>query len=201
MHPQYGHPSPLVHETSPIPPPGHPNSRPPPTPEPYAFRLPTRPLVWTSDSCSPQQRPYAPAAAAGGQRMLNLDKNLGQGGSKDLLRHLPAPTPLPYDLYAAASTTAAYSSGGVGHSMGYVIPGSLHFLQPLQAYAFFRTHLTHAEAERISALGEDDYRSLVDECRQWTTERELGTLRDWEWKEGMRRMDCLREGGSSEARR
>ncbi|KAI5991857.1 hypothetical protein EDD15DRAFT_2273763 [Pisolithus albus] len=45
IHPQHGHPSPFAHETSQIPPPGRPNSRPPPTREPYAFRLPTHPLV------------------------------------------------------------------------------------------------------------------------------------------------------------
>ncbi|KAI5991913.1 hypothetical protein EDD15DRAFT_1065623 [Pisolithus albus] len=52
-----------------------------------------------------------------GQEMLNLDKNLGQGGNKDLLRHPPAPTLLPYDLYAAASATAAYSSGSIPHGV------------------------------------------------------------------------------------
>ncbi|KIK18105.1 hypothetical protein PISMIDRAFT_31945, partial [Pisolithus microcarpus 441] len=61
-------------------------------------------------------------------------------------------------------------------------------------YAFFQRHLMRAEVERISALGEDNYRSLVDAYRWRTTERELGVLRDWEWREGMRRVDCLGEG-------
>ncbi|KAI6120066.1 hypothetical protein EDD17DRAFT_1012609 [Pisolithus thermaeus] len=61
-------------------------------------------------------------------------------------------------------------------------------------YAFFQTHLTHAEVERISSLGEDNYRLLVDAYRKRTTQRQLGVLRDWEWREGMRRVDCLGDG-------
>ncbi|KIK15282.1 hypothetical protein PISMIDRAFT_687393 [Pisolithus microcarpus 441] len=35
---------------------------------------------------------------------------------------------------------------------------------------------------------------MVDAYRRRTTQRELGALRDWEWREGMRRVDCLGEG-------
>ncbi|KAI6094503.1 hypothetical protein F5141DRAFT_1015440 [Pisolithus sp. B1] len=58
-------------------------------------------------------------------------------------------------------------------------------------YAFFQTHLTHAEVEHISFLGEDNYRLIVDAYRNRTTQRQLGALRNWEWREGMRRVDCL----------
>ncbi|KAI6158320.1 hypothetical protein EDD17DRAFT_1012490 [Pisolithus thermaeus] len=58
-------------------------------------------------------------------------------------------------------------------------------------YAFFQTHLTRAEVERISSLGEDNYRLIVDAYRKRTTQRQLGALRNWEWREGMRRVDCL----------
>ncbi|KAI6033635.1 hypothetical protein BKA83DRAFT_276854 [Pisolithus microcarpus] len=61
-------------------------------------------------------------------------------------------------------------------------------------YAFFRTHVTRAEVDRISSLGRDNYRSMVDAYRRRTTRRDLGALRDWEWREGMRRVDCLGEG-------
>ncbi|KIK12759.1 hypothetical protein PISMIDRAFT_120316, partial [Pisolithus microcarpus 441] len=61
-------------------------------------------------------------------------------------------------------------------------------------YAFFQTRVTRAEVERISALGKDEYRSLVDAYRRRTTQRGLGVLRDWEWREGMKRVDCLGEG-------
>ncbi|KAI6044099.1 hypothetical protein EDC04DRAFT_2561761, partial [Pisolithus marmoratus] len=58
-------------------------------------------------------------------------------------------------------------------------------------YAFFQTRLTHAEVEHISSLGQDNYRLLVDAYRTRTTQRRLGVLRDWEWREGLRRVDCL----------
>ncbi|KAI6100015.1 hypothetical protein EV401DRAFT_925360 [Pisolithus croceorrhizus] len=61
-------------------------------------------------------------------------------------------------------------------------------------YAFFQAHLTRAEVERISSLGEDNYRLLVDAYRKRTTQRQLGVLRDWEWREGMRRVDYLGDG-------
>ncbi|KAI6099001.1 hypothetical protein F5141DRAFT_404493 [Pisolithus sp. B1] len=34
---------------------------------------------------------------------------------------------------------------------------------------------------------------------QTTTQRQLGVLRDWEWREGMRRVDCLGIGGGGGA--
>ncbi|KAI6011109.1 hypothetical protein EDC04DRAFT_2905651 [Pisolithus marmoratus] len=58
-------------------------------------------------------------------------------------------------------------------------------------YAFFQAPLTHAEVERISSLGQDNYRLLVDAYRRRTTQRQLGVLRDREWREGLRRVDCL----------
>ncbi|KIK16052.1 hypothetical protein PISMIDRAFT_32402, partial [Pisolithus microcarpus 441] len=61
-------------------------------------------------------------------------------------------------------------------------------------YAFFQTRVTRAEVEGISALGEDNYQSIVDAYRRRTTQRELGASRDWEWRVGMRRVDCLGEG-------
>ncbi|KAI6110779.1 hypothetical protein EDD16DRAFT_1710640 [Pisolithus croceorrhizus] len=61
-------------------------------------------------------------------------------------------------------------------------------------YAFFQTHLTRAEVEHISSLGEDNYRLLVEAYRNRTTQRQLGVLRDLEWREGMRRVDCLGDG-------
>ncbi|KAI5996998.1 hypothetical protein EDD15DRAFT_2412655 [Pisolithus albus] len=53
------------------------------------------------------------------------------------------------------------------------------------------THFTRAEAERTSALKEDHDGSLLDAYRRRTTRRELGALRDSEWREEMR------EGGLS----
>ncbi|KAI5991925.1 hypothetical protein EDD15DRAFT_2549481, partial [Pisolithus albus] len=61
-------------------------------------------------------------------------------------------------------------------------------------YAFLQTRVTRAEVDRISALGEENYQSMVDAYRRRTTRRELGALRDWEWREGVRRVDCLGEG-------
>ncbi|KAI6120072.1 hypothetical protein EV401DRAFT_2209200 [Pisolithus croceorrhizus] len=58
-------------------------------------------------------------------------------------------------------------------------------------YAFFQTHLTRAEVEHISSLGQGNYRLLMDAYTHRTTQRQLGVLRDWEWREGMRRVDCL----------
>ncbi|KAI6000268.1 hypothetical protein EDC04DRAFT_2584084, partial [Pisolithus marmoratus] len=58
-------------------------------------------------------------------------------------------------------------------------------------HAFFQTRLTHAEVEYISSLGQDNYRLLVDAYRRRTTQRRLGVLRDWEWREGLKRVDCL----------
>ncbi|KAI6033627.1 hypothetical protein PISMIDRAFT_113866 [Pisolithus microcarpus 441] len=73
-----------------------------------------------------------------------------------------------------------------------IVQVSLHLL--LGIYAFFQMRITRKEVERISALGEDSYQSMVDAYRRRTTRRKLGALRDWEWKEGMRRVDCLGEG-------
>ncbi|KIK16036.1 hypothetical protein PISMIDRAFT_40307, partial [Pisolithus microcarpus 441] len=61
-------------------------------------------------------------------------------------------------------------------------------------YAFFQTRVTRAEVDCISSLGRDNYQAMVDAYRQRTTRRELGALRDWEWREGVRRVDCLGEG-------
>ncbi|KAI5991931.1 hypothetical protein EDD15DRAFT_2274394 [Pisolithus albus] len=61
-------------------------------------------------------------------------------------------------------------------------------------YAFFQTRVTRAEVERISSLGEDNYRSMVDAYRRRTTQSDLGASRDWEWREGVRRVDCLGDG-------
>ncbi|KAI6044111.1 hypothetical protein EDC04DRAFT_460536 [Pisolithus marmoratus] len=58
-------------------------------------------------------------------------------------------------------------------------------------YAFFQAPLTHTEMEHISSLGQDNYRLLVDAYRRRTTQRQLGVLRDREWRQGMRRVDCL----------
>ncbi|KAI6094508.1 hypothetical protein F5141DRAFT_1169871 [Pisolithus sp. B1] len=58
-------------------------------------------------------------------------------------------------------------------------------------YAFFQMHLTRAEVEHISSLGQGNYRLLMDAYTHRTTQRQLGVLRDWEWREGMRRVDCL----------
>ncbi|KAI6140982.1 hypothetical protein BKA82DRAFT_2655150, partial [Pisolithus tinctorius] len=58
-------------------------------------------------------------------------------------------------------------------------------------YAFFQTRLTRAEVEHISSLGPNNYGLLVDAYQRRTTQRHLGVLRDWEWREGMRRVDCL----------
>ncbi|KAI6033609.1 hypothetical protein PISMIDRAFT_32046, partial [Pisolithus microcarpus 441] len=61
-------------------------------------------------------------------------------------------------------------------------------------YAFFQTYLTRVEVEQISALGEDNYRSMMDAYRRRTTQRDLGALRDRKWRAGVRRVDCLGEG-------
>ncbi|KAI6003448.1 hypothetical protein F5J12DRAFT_154272 [Pisolithus orientalis] len=60
-------------------------------------------------------------------------------------------------------------------------------------YAFFQTHLTAAEVEYISSLEPNNYGLLVDAYQRRTTQRRLGVLRDWEWREGMRRVDCLQD--------
>ncbi|KAI6033613.1 hypothetical protein BKA83DRAFT_4178648, partial [Pisolithus microcarpus] len=123
IHPQYGHPSPFVHETSQILPPGHHNSRSPLMPKPYAFRFPTRPLVWTPDPCSPQRRPCVPAPVQHQHQ-----------------RHPPAPAPSPassapghpppppHDPYAAAAG-AAHSSGGCWPFYGIYHAWRLHPVQ------------------------------------------------------------------------
>ncbi|KAI5997066.1 hypothetical protein EDD15DRAFT_2162974, partial [Pisolithus albus] len=61
-------------------------------------------------------------------------------------------------------------------------------------YAFFQTCVTRAEVDRISSLGRDSYRSMVDAYRRRTTQSDLGALRDWEWRVGLRRVDRLGEG-------
>ncbi|KAI6140984.1 hypothetical protein BKA82DRAFT_2655103 [Pisolithus tinctorius] len=58
-------------------------------------------------------------------------------------------------------------------------------------YAFFQTHLTAAEVEHISSLEPNNYGLLVDAYQRRRTQRRLGVLRDWEWREVMRRVDCL----------
>ncbi|KAI5997014.1 hypothetical protein EDD15DRAFT_2194709 [Pisolithus albus] len=78
--------------------PGHPNSRSPPTPEKYAFRFPTRPLVRTPVPCSPQQRPYEPAAAAGRTENAGFGQESGSGR-----QHPPAPRLPSHGAYAAAA--------------------------------------------------------------------------------------------------
>ncbi|KAI6141424.1 hypothetical protein BKA82DRAFT_3986199, partial [Pisolithus tinctorius] len=51
-------------------------------------------------------------------------------------------------------------------------------------HAFFQTRLARAEVERIVSLGRDNYHLLVDAYRRRTTQRHLGVLRDWEWRDG-----------------
>ncbi|KAI5988931.1 hypothetical protein F5J12DRAFT_728026, partial [Pisolithus orientalis] len=58
-------------------------------------------------------------------------------------------------------------------------------------YAFFQTRLTRAEVEHISSLGPNNYGLLVDAYQRRTTQRHLGVLRDCEWREGTRRVDCV----------
>ncbi|KAI6140986.1 hypothetical protein BKA82DRAFT_3986522, partial [Pisolithus tinctorius] len=58
-------------------------------------------------------------------------------------------------------------------------------------YAFFQTRLARAEVEYIGSLGRDNYHLLVDTYQRRTTQRHLGVLRDWEWRDGMRMVDCL----------
>ncbi|KAI5991939.1 hypothetical protein EDD15DRAFT_1066528 [Pisolithus albus] len=81
-------------------------------------------LVWTPDQCSPQQRPYAPPAAAA--RTGNAQFGQESGPGRQQRRALPpassapaqphqqhpsAPTLPPHEPYAAAA--AAYSSGSI----------------------------------------------------------------------------------------
>lgn len=61
-------------------------------------------------------------------------------------------------------------------------------------HAFFQTPLTRAEVDHISSLGHDNYRLLVDAYRTRTTDPRVraGTgLSEWEWRQGLRRVDCL----------
>ncbi|KAG6328873.1 hypothetical protein ID866_10216 [Astraeus odoratus] len=60
-------------------------------------------------------------------------------------------------------------------------------------YAFFQIPLTRAEVEHISSLGTDNYHRLVDAYRKRTTENQprVRGLREWEWRQGLRRVDCL----------
>ncbi|KIN97826.1 hypothetical protein M404DRAFT_67092, partial [Pisolithus tinctorius Marx 270] len=58
-------------------------------------------------------------------------------------------------------------------------------------YIFFQMHLSRAEVEHISSLEPNNYGLLVDAYQRRTTQRHLGVLRDWEWREVMRRVDCL----------
>ncbi|KAI6033630.1 hypothetical protein BKA83DRAFT_1805288 [Pisolithus microcarpus] len=330
MNPQYGHPSPFLHETTQIPPPRRPNSRSPPTPEPYAFRFPTRPLAWTPDPRSPQQHPHTPAAAAGraGNTESGQESGLGRqrrpAAPPAPVQHLqqeppptrapppalsvlrrPAPPPqsrpfygtlpplfptpgvgsipqwspatwppppwptdapvrlaphlipnpvnpyvpqLEWDVSRHPSTARRVTSahvtiplhstvggggggggrdgrstgprvdepvtypasdriivscdqiGIIGQLWGPIViersGGRSVTIRDLLAgiYAFFQSRVTRAEVDRISSLGRDNYRSMVDAYRRRTTRRELGALRDWEWREGMRRVDCLGEG-------
>ncbi|KAI6033647.1 hypothetical protein BKA83DRAFT_4042985 [Pisolithus microcarpus] len=294
MHPQYGHPSPFLHETTQIPPPRRPNSRLPPTPEPYAFRFPTRPLVWTLDPRSPQQHSYAPAATAGRQQRPASPPASSVPGRPPLPPHhrhaaahplggsqpfhgifyplpppfptpgagsiphwshgpwppMPRPTDIPvqlapwlipnpidpyvpqleWDVSRHPSTARRVTGAQGGGSTGTIIDEPVTYptsdriiiscdqigiigqlwgpivversggrsvtVRDLLAgiYAFFQTRVTRAEVDRISSLGRDNYRSMVDAYRRRTTWRDLGALRDWEWREGMRRVDCLGEG-------
>ncbi|KIK12760.1 hypothetical protein PISMIDRAFT_424003 [Pisolithus microcarpus 441] len=117
-----------VCDTSRTPPPGHPNSRPPATPEPYAFRFPTRPLIRTPDSHSPHQRyvPVAPAGRTGNTevRHVHLHRYLHRRCRDIHRRRLMTPTPLP--------PPQPIRWMGVGRSMEYVILGGLRFLHPVQ---------------------------------------------------------------------
>ncbi|KAI6033610.1 hypothetical protein BKA83DRAFT_4178589 [Pisolithus microcarpus] len=120
MYPQYGHPPPFVHETSQIPPPGRPNSRSPPTPEQYAFRFPTRPLVWTPDPCSPRQRPYAPAASSLPAPVQHRHQQHPPAPAPPPASSVPGhPPPPPHDPYAAA---AAHPLGGCWPFYGICYP-------------------------------------------------------------------------------
>ncbi|KAL4064730.1 hypothetical protein V8B97DRAFT_1300688 [Scleroderma yunnanense] len=61
-------------------------------------------------------------------------------------------------------------------------------------HTFFQTPLTHAEVGHISTLGRDNYSLLVDAYRKRTTDPRVGAdtgLRDWEWRQGLKRVDCL----------
>ncbi|KAI6011122.1 hypothetical protein EDC04DRAFT_781420 [Pisolithus marmoratus] len=122
---------------------------------------------------------------------VTLPLDSGVGGSAGAgISHEPAISP------ASDRILVRHDIGLISQLWGPIVierPGGRVTIRDLLEgiYAFFQTHLTHAEVERISSLGQDNYRSLVDAYRRRTTQRQLGVLRDREWREGLRRVDCL----------
>ena len=61
-------------------------------------------------------------------------------------------------------------------------------------HTFFQMPLSRAEVDHISSLGRDNYSLLVEAYKRRTTDQRVGAgtgLRDWEWRQGLRRVDCL----------
>ncbi|KAI6033619.1 hypothetical protein PISMIDRAFT_275959 [Pisolithus microcarpus 441] len=106
---------------------------PPPTSEPYAFHFPTCLLVWTPDPCSPQQRPYAPPAAAGRTGNAEFGQESGSGRQQRPTQPHQQHPPAPHcHLMTRTQQQQPIHQVGVGHFIGYVILGGLHFLHPVQ---------------------------------------------------------------------
>ncbi|KAI6044122.1 hypothetical protein EDC04DRAFT_460943 [Pisolithus marmoratus] len=133
--------------------------------------------------------PTTARRVTGAHVTLPLDSGVG-GSSGTGIDHEPATSPASDGIFVR------YDVGLISQLWGPTVierPGGRVTIRDLLEgiYAFFQTHLTHAEVERISSLGRDNYRSLVDAYRRRTTQRQLGVLRDREWREGLRRVDCL----------
>ncbi|KAI6011117.1 hypothetical protein EDC04DRAFT_2547489, partial [Pisolithus marmoratus] len=120
---------------------------------------------------------------------LALDSGVG-GSAGAGIAHEPATSP------ASNRILVRYGVGPINQLWGPIIverPGGRVTIRDLLEgiYAFFQQPLTHTEVEHISSLGQDNYRLLVDAYRRRTTQRQLGVLRDREWREGLKRVDCL----------
>ncbi|KAI5991870.1 hypothetical protein EDD15DRAFT_2197311 [Pisolithus albus] len=103
------------------------------------------------------------------------------------VRLAPCPIPNPVNPYVPSPTAGISACQGCTCQVGVIgqlwgplvierLGGRSVTIRDLLAgiYAFFQTRITRAEVDRISSLGRDSYRSMVDAYRWRTTQRDLG---------------------------